>query len=188
MRSIECPVVSKAVTYCSVCLCVLDSACVSVNGLTQSESVCCKCLLDAITALLLERMTVAHQLLYWWRVTVTHQSWSAGCHPLQSCDLVLWPVQATLRGCRGIVRRWEARSVLRGTFPFVLQQTGYSSVLKLIFFLWCRFVRPPLIILSVDGFRASYVKRGNSVIPNIEKLSKANSFLVVTEEVMLVNV
>ncbi|XP_024123375.1 ectonucleotide pyrophosphatase/phosphodiesterase family member 2 isoform X4 [Oryzias melastigma] len=32
------------------------------------------------------------------------------------------------------------------------------------------FVRPPLIILSVDGFRASYVKRGNSVIPNIEKL------------------
>lgn len=37
----------------------------------------------------------------------------------------------------------------------------------------CRFVRLPLIILSVDGFRASYVKRGNAVIPNIEKLSKA---------------
>ncbi|KAM7382386.1 hypothetical protein PAMP_002115 [Pampus punctatissimus] len=32
------------------------------------------------------------------------------------------------------------------------------------------FVRPPLILLSVDGFRASYVKRGNTVIPNIEKL------------------
>uniref|UniRef100_A0A8C8DTV4 Ectonucleotide pyrophosphatase/phosphodiesterase 2 n=1 Tax=Oryzias sinensis TaxID=183150 RepID=A0A8C8DTV4_9TELE len=32
------------------------------------------------------------------------------------------------------------------------------------------FVRPPLIILSVDGFRASYVKRGSTVIPNIEKL------------------
>uniref|UniRef100_A0A3Q3W5W2 SMB domain-containing protein n=1 Tax=Mola mola TaxID=94237 RepID=A0A3Q3W5W2_MOLML len=32
------------------------------------------------------------------------------------------------------------------------------------------FVRSPLIILSVDGFRASYVKRGNTVIPNIEKL------------------
>ncbi|MEQ2308317.1 Ectonucleotide pyrophosphatase/phosphodiesterase member 2, partial [Ameca splendens] len=32
------------------------------------------------------------------------------------------------------------------------------------------FVRPPLIILSVDGFRASYMKRGNTVIPNIEKL------------------
>ncbi|XP_044062860.1 ectonucleotide pyrophosphatase/phosphodiesterase family member 2 isoform X3 [Siniperca chuatsi] len=32
------------------------------------------------------------------------------------------------------------------------------------------FVRPPLIMLSVDGFRASYVKRGNAVIPNIEKL------------------
>uniref|UniRef100_A0A3B4YGQ3 Ectonucleotide pyrophosphatase/phosphodiesterase 2 n=1 Tax=Seriola lalandi dorsalis TaxID=1841481 RepID=A0A3B4YGQ3_SERLL len=32
------------------------------------------------------------------------------------------------------------------------------------------FVRPPLIILSVDGFRASYVKRGSTVIPNINKL------------------
>ncbi|CAG6016118.1 unnamed protein product [Menidia menidia] len=32
------------------------------------------------------------------------------------------------------------------------------------------FVRLPLIILSVDGFRASYVKRGNTVIPNIDKL------------------
>ncbi|XP_071062212.1 autotaxin isoform X1 [Pseudochaenichthys georgianus] len=32
------------------------------------------------------------------------------------------------------------------------------------------FVRPPLIMLSVDGFRASFVKRGNTVIPNIEKL------------------
>nr|XP_023669473.1 ectonucleotide pyrophosphatase/phosphodiesterase family member 2 isoform X1 [Paramormyrops kingsleyae] len=32
------------------------------------------------------------------------------------------------------------------------------------------FVRPPLIVLSVDGFRASYMKRGSSVIPNFEKL------------------
>nr|XP_057912394.1 ectonucleotide pyrophosphatase/phosphodiesterase family member 2 isoform X3 [Doryrhamphus excisus] len=32
------------------------------------------------------------------------------------------------------------------------------------------FVRSPLIILSVDGFRASYMKRGDTVIPNIEKL------------------
>ncbi|KAM6967948.1 autotaxin [Aplochiton taeniatus] len=32
------------------------------------------------------------------------------------------------------------------------------------------FVRPPLIILSVDGFRASYMKRGSSIIPNMEKL------------------
>uniref|UniRef100_A0A7N6A0C1 SMB domain-containing protein n=1 Tax=Anabas testudineus TaxID=64144 RepID=A0A7N6A0C1_ANATE len=32
------------------------------------------------------------------------------------------------------------------------------------------FVRPPLIMLSVDGFRASYMKRGNTIIPNIEKL------------------
>ncbi|XP_076122088.1 autotaxin isoform X1 [Alosa pseudoharengus] len=32
------------------------------------------------------------------------------------------------------------------------------------------FVRPPLILLSVDGFRASYMKRGSAVIPYIEKL------------------
>ncbi|XP_020792990.2 ectonucleotide pyrophosphatase/phosphodiesterase family member 2 isoform X3 [Boleophthalmus pectinirostris] len=32
------------------------------------------------------------------------------------------------------------------------------------------FARPPLIMLSVDGFRASYMKRGSAVIPNIEKL------------------
>ncbi|XP_043117298.1 ectonucleotide pyrophosphatase/phosphodiesterase family member 2-like isoform X3 [Puntigrus tetrazona] len=32
------------------------------------------------------------------------------------------------------------------------------------------FVRLPIIMLSVDGFRASYMKRGSMVIPNIEKL------------------
>uniref|UniRef100_A0A4W5JUK2 Ectonucleotide pyrophosphatase/phosphodiesterase 2 n=1 Tax=Hucho hucho TaxID=62062 RepID=A0A4W5JUK2_9TELE len=32
------------------------------------------------------------------------------------------------------------------------------------------FVRPPLLMVSVDGFRASYMKRGSTVIPNIEKL------------------
>uniref|UniRef100_A0A3B5Q5Z8 Ectonucleotide pyrophosphatase/phosphodiesterase 2 n=1 Tax=Xiphophorus maculatus TaxID=8083 RepID=A0A3B5Q5Z8_XIPMA len=32
------------------------------------------------------------------------------------------------------------------------------------------FARPPLIVLSLDGFSASYVKRGNSIIPNILKL------------------
>ncbi|XP_019735659.1 autotaxin isoform X3 [Hippocampus comes] len=37
------------------------------------------------------------------------------------------------------------------------------------------FVRAPLIILSVDGFRASYMKRGNTVIPNIEKLRKCGT-------------
>lgn len=39
------------------------------------------------------------------------------------------------------------------------------------------FVRPPLIIFSVDGFRASYMKKGNKVMPNIEKLSKYICFL-----------
>uniref|UniRef100_A0A674J574 Autotaxin n=1 Tax=Terrapene triunguis TaxID=2587831 RepID=A0A674J574_9SAUR len=33
------------------------------------------------------------------------------------------------------------------------------------------FVRPPLIIFSVDGFRASYMKKGSKVMPNIEKLN-----------------
>uniref|UniRef100_A0A665UBU7 SMB domain-containing protein n=1 Tax=Echeneis naucrates TaxID=173247 RepID=A0A665UBU7_ECHNA len=32
------------------------------------------------------------------------------------------------------------------------------------------FIRPPLIMLSVDGFRASYLKKGQAVIPNIHKL------------------
>uniref|UniRef100_A0A4W6BM90 Ectonucleotide pyrophosphatase/phosphodiesterase 2 n=1 Tax=Lates calcarifer TaxID=8187 RepID=A0A4W6BM90_LATCA len=32
------------------------------------------------------------------------------------------------------------------------------------------FIRPPLIMLSVDGFRASYLKKDKSVIPNIHKL------------------
>ncbi|KAK3526352.1 hypothetical protein QTP70_024631 [Hemibagrus guttatus] len=32
------------------------------------------------------------------------------------------------------------------------------------------FVRPPLFIISLDGFRASYIKKGKSVIPNIHKL------------------
>uniref|UniRef100_A0A3Q3JMS9 SMB domain-containing protein n=1 Tax=Monopterus albus TaxID=43700 RepID=A0A3Q3JMS9_MONAL len=37
------------------------------------------------------------------------------------------------------------------------------------------FVRPPLIVLLLDGFRASYTKRGNTVIPNIEKLRKCGT-------------
>ncbi|XP_010789050.1 ectonucleotide pyrophosphatase/phosphodiesterase family member 2-like [Notothenia coriiceps] len=37
------------------------------------------------------------------------------------------------------------------------------------------FIRPPLIMLSVDGFRASYLKKGNSVIPNIHKLSECGT-------------
>ncbi|MGH0158356.1 UNVERIFIED_CONTAM: hypothetical protein FKN15_060643 [Acipenser sinensis] len=32
------------------------------------------------------------------------------------------------------------------------------------------FVRPPLVIISVDGFRASYMMKGSNVIPNIDKL------------------
>uniref|UniRef100_A0A672YWX0 SMB domain-containing protein n=1 Tax=Sphaeramia orbicularis TaxID=375764 RepID=A0A672YWX0_9TELE len=32
------------------------------------------------------------------------------------------------------------------------------------------FIRPPLIMLSVDGFRASYLKKSKSVIPTLQKL------------------
>uniref|UniRef100_A0AAY4DNY7 SMB domain-containing protein n=1 Tax=Denticeps clupeoides TaxID=299321 RepID=A0AAY4DNY7_9TELE len=32
------------------------------------------------------------------------------------------------------------------------------------------FIRPPLIMLSLDGFRASYLKKGRGIIPNMEKL------------------
>uniref|UniRef100_A0AAQ4QSY0 SMB domain-containing protein n=1 Tax=Gasterosteus aculeatus aculeatus TaxID=481459 RepID=A0AAQ4QSY0_GASAC len=37
------------------------------------------------------------------------------------------------------------------------------------------FIRPPLIMLSVDGFRASYLKKGNSVIPNMHKLRECGT-------------
>ena len=43
-----------------------------------------------------------------------------------------------------------------------------------------RFVRPPLIIFSVDGFRASYMKKGSKVMPNIEKLSKSLPYCVLS--------
>ncbi|KAM6973004.1 autotaxin [Aplochiton taeniatus] len=32
------------------------------------------------------------------------------------------------------------------------------------------FVRPPLIMMSVDGFRASYLQKGKSIIPNLQKM------------------
>lgn len=32
------------------------------------------------------------------------------------------------------------------------------------------FIRPPLIMVSLDGFRASYMRKGRTVIPNMEKL------------------
>lgn len=44
------------------------------------------------------------------------------------------------------------------------------------------FVRPPLIIFSVDGFRASYMKKGNKVMPNIEKLSEYICLLSINEK------
>ncbi|MGH0148699.1 UNVERIFIED_CONTAM: hypothetical protein FKN15_013569 [Acipenser sinensis] len=37
-------------------------------------------------------------------------------------------------------------------------------------FIFGSFVRPPLVIISVDGFRASYMMKGSNVIPNIDKL------------------
>lgn len=47
--------------------------------------------------------------------------------------------------------------------------------------LFFSFVRPPLIIFSVDGFRASYMKKGNKVMPNIEKLSEYICFTTIYE-------
>ncbi|CAM4641073.1 unnamed protein product [Leuciscus chuanchicus] len=37
------------------------------------------------------------------------------------------------------------------------------------------FVRPPLIIISLDGFRSSYMKKGKSVLPNIHKLTSCGT-------------
>lgn len=36
----------------------------------------------------------------------------------------------------------------------------------------CRFDLPPLILFSMDGFRAEYLQTWASLLPNIEKLSK----------------
>ncbi len=49
------------------------------------------------------------------------------------------------------------------------------------------FVRPPLIMLSVDGFRASYLKKGKSVIPNIHKLSTSSSLLFICDDAVIWN-
>jgi len=55
----------------------------------------------------------------------------------------------------------------------VLTRRQLSKLLyddKLIFS--CRFDLPPLIIFSMDGFRAEYLQTWSSLLPNIEKLSK----------------
>lgn len=36
----------------------------------------------------------------------------------------------------------------------------------------CRFTLPPLILFSMDGFRAEYLETWSSLLPNIEKFSK----------------
>lgn len=93
--------------------------------------------------------------------------------------------QETLCGCRMSVRRSRQLNVLLGMFSseqlnrikfhfYSVQQCAvfFPCLNPSYFVCVSSFVRPPLIMLSVDGFRASYVKRGNTVIPNIEKLSK----------------
>ncbi|TKS89197.1 Ectonucleotide pyrophosphatase/phosphodiesterase family member 2 [Collichthys lucidus] len=47
------------------------------------------------------------------------------------------------------------------------------------------FIRPPLIMLSVDGFRASYLKKGKSVIPNMHKLSASYILFLSDAEVLI---
>lgn len=42
------------------------------------------------------------------------------------------------------------------------------------------FIRPPLIMLSVDGFRASYLKKGKAVTPNIHKLGEGSVHFVLS--------
>lgn len=100
------------------------------------------------------------------------------------------PREVRPRGSMETVRRSRAPNVLQGEsnsrhldiFSFFsvsrkprkrglirphLRGNSVSSVLLV----GLSFIRPPLIMLSVDGFRASYLKKGNSVIPNMHKLS-----------------
>lgn len=43
----------------------------------------------------------------------------------------------------------------------------------------CRFDLPPLILFSMDGFRAEYLQTWSSLLPNIEKLSKLPGVLCI---------
>lgn len=60
---------------------------------------------------------------------------------------------------------------------FILLKILTSHQLSKLFYndkLICsyRFDLPPLILFSMDGFRAEYLQTWNSLLPNIEKLSK----------------
>ncbi|KAL4630021.1 ectonucleotide pyrophosphatase/phosphodiesterase family member 2-like isoform X2 [Arapaima gigas] len=57
--------------------------------------------------------------------------------------------------------------VCKGEYP-TKQCCLYSLLDKISFYY--SFVRPPLILLSVDGFRATYMKKGSMVIPTMDKL------------------
>lgn len=87
-------------------------------------------------------------------------------------------------GCRETVRRSTRPSVPQGEasgscgadatcYMLHVPDTHMMQGLTCRYVCLLSFVRPPLIMLSVDGFRASYLKKGKSVIPNIDKLSTA---------------
>lgn len=54
------------------------------------------------------------------------------------------------------------------------------------FLYFCRFDLPPLILFSMDGFRAEYLQTWSSLLPNIEKLSKLSSVMT-TEQLETVS-
>lgn len=86
------------------------------------------------------------------------------------------PSKARLPGWTVTVRKSRGLSVLQGESEESLTALSCGAVLMKVSLL--SFIRPPLIMVSVDGFRASYLKKGKSVIPNINKLSTSASGVI----------
>ncbi|TRY83309.1 hypothetical protein DNTS_006036 [Danionella cerebrum] len=63
------------------------------------------------------------------------------------------------------------RTLCKGDIPWLQEECEEIKIQECP----AGFVRAPVILLSVDGFRASYMKRGSTVIPNIEKLKSCGT-------------
>lgn len=90
------------------------------------------------------------------------------------------PSEVRLHGWTVTVRKSRVLSVLQGESEAVFNCSVLEGCFQLNVSL-LSFIRPPLIMVSVDGFRASYLKKGKSVIPNINKLSTPGSVVIFVE-------
>lgn len=59
----------------------------------------------------------------------------------------------------------------------LLYSVAWQAFLKTAIF-FCRFSKPPLLLVSLDGFRAGYMEAYSSLLPVINKLSMSHSLRV----------